>query len=703
MSKASASLMFALVLATGCEGPAGPAGPAGPGGPAGAPGPAGEDGEDGPMGAPGGTGETGPEGPRGEEGPAGPIGPEGLPLYVPVGGLRLELLEASVDVASGRLSVSLRALGEDGQTLPVGQLDRVRVSFAAVEPRADGALTDRWRSYVLCPAAAPHTAVLQPCVEALVTGGRAASTATVGADRSIHYTLRASAPTDLDPGALHRASVEARRTFEGATLYDEAQLDFVPAGGVAPTRELVRDGRCEACHTKLSLHGGQRSEVASCVTCHTEQLIDPDTGEELSFTRMIHKLHRGRELPSVIGGDPFVIVGFGGSVHDYSTGAFPQDMRGCATCHEGADADRFATKPSQHACTSCHDRSWFGTPETRPAAYAQHLAGGFEDSSQCRGCHPAEQGIAPVREVHRLPAELPNAPTFALEIDSVTAAAGAATELVFRMSDRAGNPLTSTVTITRLTASAAGPVPDYPTRIARTILGPGAAGVLTNLGGGSYRYTFNTALDPAATGTWAFGLEGYREGALSDGTVFRYGAKNPVTYASVDGGPARPRAELVGDAECSACHAEVTAHGNNRNGSVQYCATCHNQGLTDAARRPVDAGDPVSVSLPVLIHKIHRGRDLPSVAEGGSYIVYGFGGAAHDFGRGRFPGDLARCTTCHLAGTYGEPSTAVCTSCHDGAAERAHAELNTTASGVESCAVCHGVGEELGAESVHAR
>ena len=164
-----------------------------------------------------------------------------------------------------------------------------------------------------------------------------------------------------------------------------------------------------------------------------------------------------------------------------------------------------------------------------------------------------------------------------------------------------------------------------------------------------------------------------------------------------------PRRRVVDDAKCNACHLELALHGNNRVGNVQYCAMCHIPTATDVARRPMGAGDPVSIDFKVMIHKIHRGHELPSVQAGRPYIIYGFGGTPHDFGEVHFPGDAADCESCHTGDTYTAPSTAVCTSCHDSDAALAHAELNTSTSTVEACAVCHGPNREFSAERSHAR
>ena len=115
------------------------------------------------------------------------------------------------------------------------------------------------------------------------------------------------------------------------------------------------------------------------------------------------------------------------------------------------------------------------------------------------------------------------------------------------------------------------------------------------------------------------------------------------------------------------------------------------------------------------------------------HVVYGFGSSpknytAHDFGAVRFPGDLRDCETCHAPGTQflplpsgllptlqtivsggteqvvGDvpPVTSACTSCHDSDAAAAHAETNTTGSGAEACAVCHGEGSVEAVSVVHA-
>lgn len=688
-----------LLLFAACEGPEGREGrigSSGEPGPEGAIGPPGREGQAGPA------GETGPRGATGEPGPVGPTGDEGPASYVPRGGLTLEITGASIG-ADRVVEVTLIARDEQREPLPVNQLDRLRVTVARVTAAERISMLDEWRSFVLCPAAPPNAATLQPCNETIVSNGAPTAGATVHPDRSISYRLAASAPDDDEPSLLHRVSVEGRRTFGLETYGDEAQLDFVPNGAPLASREIVTTSACASCHGSIGAHGGFRNEVESCVTCHTPQLVDPDTGENLSFARLIHRVHRGANLPSVQGGDPFVVVGFQGRIFDFSSVAFPQDIRNCEKCHDGADGERFASHPGLAACASCHDRTWYGDLAAIPSGFAAHSGSPQPDSTLCRGCHPSQGGFAGVRDRHTLPRDLPGAPTLALAITSVTATAGATPAVTFRMTDRSGVPMTAPTMVSRIAATAAGPTAEYRDRIQNTAIGGGANGLLEDLGSGTWRYTFATPLPPDASGTWAFGLEGYRSANLPDGTTYRHGAVNPVAYSSVDGAGILPRRVVVETERCNICHGELTAHGNNRVGEVQYCIMCHNPELTDVARRPAALGPPVSVDFKVMIHKIHRGEDLPSVRSGTPYTVYGFGNTPHDFGEVRFPGDVARCSHCHAPGTEEEPSARVCTSCHDDEATFGHAELMTTPAGVESCAVCHGRERDFSVREMHDR
>ena len=131
---------------------------------------------------------------------------------------------------------------------------------------------------------------------------------------------------------------------------------------------VTSNQKCDSCHgTPLVFHGS-RTTVEVCILCHTPQTTDPDTGNTVDFTTMVHKIHQGSGLPSVVAGKPYVIIGNNQSVHDYSTVVFPADVRNCAVCHlEGATGNQHLTNPSRRACGSCHDDVNFATGENHAA------------------------------------------------------------------------------------------------------------------------------------------------------------------------------------------------------------------------------------------------------------------------------------------------------------------------------------------------
>jgi OmcA/MtrC family decaheme c-type cytochrome len=103
--------------------------------------------------------------------------------------------------------------------------------------------------------------------------------------------------------------------------------DWVPAtGATAPnvfSMDIAATANCNRCHDPLAVHGSGRREVQYCVTCHNPGTVDPESTNTVDMKVMIHKIHMGANLPSVQEGQPYYIVGFRGSVNDYSNLHYP--------------------------------------------------------------------------------------------------------------------------------------------------------------------------------------------------------------------------------------------------------------------------------------------------------------------------------------------------------------------------------------------
>ncbi len=209
----------------------------------------------------------------------------------------------------------------------------------------------------------------------------------------------------------------------------------------------------------------------------------------------------------------------------------------------------------------------------------------------------------------------------------------------------------------------------------------------------------------------------YRGSSVADGEDFLVGAATTIEPY-----------DLVGGAEsCTRCHQDLWFHGGTRRG-FDGCLACH--GVAGAEDRPryVAWGAPpttgVQVSFREMVHKIHMGSELTNAS---SYTLVGFGpgGPPNNFSTHTYedvlfpalPGAARSCQTCHDASaSWQSPSDrdhpteqglpvrvwgTVCGSCHDSADATLHIDGQTTAGGVEACAVCHGPGKELGVEKVH--
>ena len=100
-----------------------------------------------------------------------------------------------------------------------------------------------------------------------------------------------------------------------------------------------------------------------------------------------------------------------------------------------------------------------------------------------------------------------------------------------------------------------------------------------------------------------------------------------------------PSKQVVATESCNSCHSEIAFHGGNRR-EMDYCATCHNLDTTDA-------NSANSQDFAVLTHRIHYSANIPSVAAGTPYKIWGFRNGEHDYSDISYPQDVRHCTRCH--------------------------------------------------------
>ncbi|MGN6182163.1 MAG: OmcA/MtrC family decaheme c-type cytochrome [Thermoanaerobaculia bacterium] len=165
-----------------------------------------------------------------------------------------------------------------------------------------------------------------------------------------------------------------------------------------PRRTSVSIALCNECHDSLGLHGGQRRTIEECVMCHNPVTGDKSvrvagTGEEesISFQRMIHRIHTGKELTQDL-----TIYGNRSSVNNYNEVTYPGDRRNCASCHVSdaqqlpAAGDPVITKRDYFspqgsgtaACLGCHDNR-----DAAAHAFLNTTTFGGQPAEACATCH----------------------------------------------------------------------------------------------------------------------------------------------------------------------------------------------------------------------------------------------------------------------------------------------------------------------------
>ena len=118
--------------------------------------------------------------------------------------------------------------------------------------------------------------------------GDSGGTTTTNAVGDYIYTFKNKAPAGFDATATNRIGIYGSRNltqWDLGTNYASTTFDFVPNGGKAAPRDVVRDADCNKCHDTLSFHGGSRVGTALCIMCHQPQTMDPNTGQQPGLRR----------------------------------------------------------------------------------------------------------------------------------------------------------------------------------------------------------------------------------------------------------------------------------------------------------------------------------------------------------------------------------------------------------------------------------
>lgn len=581
-------------------------------------------------------------------------------------------------------------------------------------------------------ATSPH-----PNVTVTQAGSDANGTTTDFETGHAKYQFRTVLPANFDQTKTTTLGVYATRNLTdivGKNYFANVEYDFRPDGATVTDKwdKVNQVASCDNCHNgqnRLAAHGGARQDVKLCALCHQPQTVDPDTGNTVDLKVMVHKIHMGKNLPSVQAGTPYQIIGFSPIPVDFSTVGYPQNINNCAFCHEGTNStakpaqnDVWLTKPTRDTCGSCHDDINWATGKNHPA-------GAQADDSACGSCHIADSGKefdASIKGAHTLLLKSKQLHGLTASVASVTDfAPGKKPTVVFAIKNTDDGTVVNGNTLTSFAPIFAGPTGSYTKPYYREA----AQGKSTfNATTGLTSYTFTNALPADASGTWTVSADIYRSVTLkkADGTdispAVRDAAVNPIKYLAVTGSVA-PRRTSVSIDLCNRCHYSLALHGDQRK-NIEECVMCHNPMESDVARRPANAGQPESVSFQRLIHRIHSGEELTQ-----DFTIYGFGGTPNNFNEVRFPGVINDCSKCHVntaafslpVATSAAPvttlrdyfspqgpGTAACLGCHDNKDAAAHAFLNTvtfpgSTNPSEACATCHGTGKDWDAAKVHAQ
>ena len=339
-----------------------------------------------------------------------------------VPGLVLDILKVENGTAGNKPTVTFTIRDKAGNAIPLDQMVATpnRVGLVLAGPTSDYGYTGFGSDVTT------HGYVAENPVP----------TAKCSNDGTCTYTFAHAIPAEAK--GTFSIGIEGRRgiTFLPGTKKELASeygainkvvYFSVDGSPVAPRRKVVDINNCNnRCHSSLSMHGENRNRIEQCVQCHNPSETDiarrptaTDVAERsqppqgVNFAVMIHKIHTGENMKEYDRG--FTVIGFGGSVNDFSEVRFPAmsptgavgERRNCSLCHVNGSEQlplqggrNMMTDPQGYinpvgpitaACTGCH----------MSQAAASHAMAQTSDKlgESCEVCHGKDAEFA-VSKVH---------------------------------------------------------------------------------------------------------------------------------------------------------------------------------------------------------------------------------------------------------------------------------------------------------------
>jgi OmcA/MtrC family decaheme c-type cytochrome len=737
-------------------------------------------GSDGSDGEPGAAGPTGPTGPTGPAGPPGTGTPTSFDYNIPsdvaalvADGNRLVAEITSVTIASPPVVTFTLS---DAYGRPITGFDgaNTRFTLAKLLPNS-GNEFGGWQSYI---NATNSPDVMESTYEGrtndptrFVDNGDGSYTYTFLTDPANVTTPFAVA---YEPGLTHRVGMQ----FDGvdnSILPVNPVFDFVPNGGAGNGhRKIVATETCNGCHDDLRIHG-RRNNTDYCDTCHNDFTRAGADGELVDLAHMAHAIHgagfRMQQAATdtctanggIVGGsapnfrctvdgtsggaavdfDPLAYEFNVGGTHPFGDVGYPNDITDCATCHKASEAtpdgDMWKTNISAEACGACHVSTLVvdaADPVTGLSTYGiSHDFGGGEVIARNDACSTCHNDVTAPTAVT---AHAQKGAHYSMELGKNYKA-----EIVNVVIDPETRAVTADVKVTNLTTGAndlfadaeytGGRIRVWLSWSTDDFYGWGdEAGFADGTAG--YVQLSSIAVPPVQNpdGSFSIALRSLPADMSGDPMVsmdarMNVGGVNAyaesVAYFTGD-----ERTLLVDEAKCNKCHGTINNHGGRGTNNLLVCFNCHNNDWASGDATAVTPTSPLTMS--VMIHELHSADP-----------EYLDGAVAHV----TFPGNMAKCQTCHKAGAYNvardtaraittnlgvdpalwtddvadSPTAGVCSKCHGDLAAKNHmmqnggmfgAQKDTfTANGVdgipaltqESCAVCHGPGSIADTAEMH--